>query len=263
MSKAEASASEVTDDAFLGGRLRILQPRKGYRAGVDAVLLAAAVRDAAGGVLDVGCGVGTVGLCVAARLAGASVVLLEREPELVALAQANIARNGLADHVRVAALDVTAASEEALGAAGLVPGGFDHVLANPPFHDEAAGTLAATGLKARAHAMSGEGLERWGRFMARMAGPSGIATMIHKAEALPEVLAAFEGRFGDLAVTPIQPREDAAAIRVLVQGRKASRAPLRLLPAFVLHDASGAFTAAATAILRHGVGLAGCEGQPA
>jgi tRNA1(Val) A37 N6-methylase TrmN6 len=262
MSKAEASAPDITDDAFLGGRLRVLQPRKGYRAGVDAVLLAAAVPDGGGNILDVGAGVGTVGLCVAARLAGAGIVLLEREPEMVALAAENIARNGLGERVRVASLDVAAASEAALGSAGLSAGGFEHVLANPPFHDEAGGTLAATGLKARAHAMAGAGLERWVRFMARMAGPSGQATMIHKAEALPEVLAAFEGRFGGLTVTPIQPREDAAAIRVLVQGRKASRAPLRLLPPFVLHLADGAFTPAATAILRHGAGLYGGPNFP-
>lgn len=255
MSKAEPAAPGVTDDAFLGGRLRVLQPRKGYRAGVDAVLLAAAVPDAAGAVLDIGAGVGTVGLSVAARLADAEVVLLEREPELVALAAENIARNSLGERVRAVSMDVTTASDEALHAAGLDAGGFDHVLANPPFHDEAGGTLAGNGLKARAHAMPGAGLERWVRFMARMAGPGGMATMIHKAEALPEVLAAFAGRFGDLAVTPIQPREDAAAIRVLVQGRKGSRAPLRLVPAFVLHDAEGTFTAAATAILRHGAGL--------
>lgn len=253
-----AGLSNVSDDAFLGGALMLLQPRHGYRAGADAVLLAAAapIRFArAELVLDVGAGVGTVGLCTARRVSDARVVLLEKEPELVALARENVARNGLADRVRVVAGDVTAPND-ALTAAGLGPGSFTHVLANPPFHAHGRGTEAPNALKSAAHAMPEPDLDRWARFLARMAAPHGTATIIHKAEALAELLAVLDSRFGALTVLPVHPREGEPAIRVIVQGIKGSRAPLRLMSGFCLHGTGQGFTPAAQAILRHGAPLA-------
>lgn len=245
----------ISDDVFLGGALRLLQPRLGYRAGVDAVLLAAAVAARPGETcLDVGAGVGTAGLCLAQRIGGAHVVLLEREPPLAALAVENAARNGLDGRVRIVTAEVGATAAD-LSAAGLRPESFDHVLANPPFHTDGEGTPAPAGLKAGAHAMPSGGLDQWARFMARMTRPGGTATLVHKAEALAEVLAAVEGRFGSIKVLPIQARQGEPAIRVLVQGVKGSRAPLTLLSAFVLHGEGQAFTPAAEAILRHGRGL--------
>lgn len=252
--EASAAASPITEDAFLGGRLRLLQPRSAYRAGLDAVVLAAAA-DARPGqrVIDVGAGVGTVGLCLAVRT-GADVVLLEPEERLAALAQDNARRNGLADRVRVVCGRVGLGEPEA-AALGLFPESFDHVLANPPYHDRARGTEAADPVKAGAHAMAAADLDVWGRFMARMVAPGGTATMIHKAEALPAVLAALAIRFGALRVLPLHPRAEAPANRILVQGVKGSRAPLVLLPAFVVHGAGQAFRPEAEAILRDGAPL--------
>ena len=252
---ASAGQVSVTEDAFLGGRLRLLQPRAAYRAGLDAVLLAAAVDAGAGQrALDVGAGVGTVGLCLAVRT-GADVVLLEQEPELTALAAENVKRNVLTDRVRVACGRVGLGEREA-AALGLAAESFDHVLANPPYHDRARGTAAADPVKAGSHAMPAADLESWVRFMARMAAPGGTATMIHKAQALPPVLAAFASRFGALRVLPVHPRSGAPANRILVQGVKGSRAPLVLLRAFVVHGPEQAFRPEAEAILRHGSALA-------
>ena len=252
--EAIGQAAALSEDAFLGGRLRLLQPRAAYRAGLDAVLLAAAV-DARSGqrALDVGAGVGTVGLCLAVRT-GAEVVLLEQEAGLAALAEENVARNALAGRVRVVCGRVGASEREAAGL-GLAPESFDHVLANPPYHDRGRGTEASDRVKAGANAMPAGGLEAWARFMARVAAPGGTATMIHKAEALGAVLAAFASRFGALKVLPVQPRAEASANRILVQGVKGSRAPLVLLPAFVVHGPGQAFRPEAEAILRHGSAL--------
>ena len=242
---------DVTEDYFLGDRLIIRQPRKGYRAGVDAVLLAASVRAPEEGdatLLDIGAGVGTVGLCAAVRLPGLRVTLFEREAELVKRALENIAANNLTSRV-------TAVQAEVGSAAGLAPDSFDDVVANPPFHDSGAGTLAPNVLKAASHAMPGQALDDWLRFMARMVRPGGRATLIHKAEALADTLAAFEARFGGLIILPIHARADEPAIRVLVQGIKGSRAPLSLRPHFVLHGEDNAFTADAQKILRHGGAL--------
>ncbi len=241
----------VTEDYFLGDRLIIRQPRKGYRAGVDAVLLAASVGVSDGGdatLLDIGAGVGTVGLCAASRLPGLRVTLLEREAELVKLANENIAANKLVSRMMAVQAEVGAA-------AGLTPESFDDVVSNPPFHDFGTGTPAPNALKAASHAMPGQALDDWLRYMARMVRPGGRATLIHKAEALPDVLAAFEARFGGIIILPIHARAGEPAIRVIVQGIKGSRAPLTLLPAFVLHGEGNAFTAEAQNILRHGGAL--------
>lgn len=255
--RASATKDLPTDDAFLGGALQILQPKSGYRAGLDAVMLAAAVPATAGRpmhVLDVGAGVGTAGLCLARRAESAEVTLLEREPALAHLAAENIRRNGLGARVRVMQCEV------GLSAAGLqdldlAPESFDQVIANPPFHARDAGTLAPDALKARAHAMPETDLERWVRFMARMAAPGGGVTVIHKAVALGHLLSLLEGRFGALKVLPLHPRTVAPAHRVIVQGIKGSRAPLALLPGFVLHGAGDDFTPEAQAILRASAAL--------
>ena len=252
-----AAERSVTDDAFLGGALRILQPKDGYRAGVDAVLLAASAPAKAGRrerVLDVGAGVGVVGLAVARRIADATVVLVERDPRLAELARANVERNGLSQRVRVIEADVERPLSGQPAIAALAES-FDHVLANPPFHTEGRGTAAADTAKAAANAMAEGSLIGWSRFLAAMACPSGRAAVIHKAEALAALLAACEGRFGAIEVLPIHPRRDATAIRVIVRGIKGSRAPLRLLPQLTLHGDDNGFRPEIERVLREGAGL--------
>ncbi|MGQ0673178.1 MAG: tRNA1(Val) (adenine(37)-N6)-methyltransferase [Hyphomicrobium sp.] len=248
---------ELTDDAFLGGALKLLQPRSGYRAGVDAVLLAAAVPALDGSherLLDAGGGVGTVGLSVVRRCSGATAVLLERAPRLVELARENVERNGLGGRVQVFSGDLTASWSEMAGE-GLAPESFDHVCANPPFNVDGHGTPSPDPWKSVAHSMPQGDLDLWGRLMARMAVPGGTATMIHKAEALANVIGALAGRFGGLRILPIYPRAGQPANRVIVQGTKGSRAPLVILPGFILHGEGNAFTPAADAILRDGAAL--------
>lgn len=252
-----APAPPVTEDAFLGDRLIILQPASGYRAGIDAVLLAASVPETAGeslNILDCGAGVGTVGLCVAARCSNARVTLVEREPALADLARRNIHRNDLQARVSIVPGDVTAPAQRP-EAPPLPPESFDHVLANPPFHDVGGGTRARDPMKQASHAMQPAALEHWIRFAARMARPSGRVTLIHKAEALPVLLSALADRFGALAVTPIHAYTDKLAIRILITGIKGNRAPLTLNPPLILHDPAGGFTPYVGRILRQGAPL--------
>jgi tRNA1(Val) A37 N6-methylase TrmN6 len=241
----------ATDDAFLGGALHILQPQHGYRAGLDALLLAASI-GAGSRVLDVGAGVGVVGLAVARRLPDVQVVLVEREPELAALARANSARNGLAGRVRVVEADVARPLSELAELSSLAHS-FDHVLANPPYHTLGRGTPGqSTGA---AHAMDDGDLERWLRFMAAMAGPGGTLALVHRPEALAEILAASRGRFGGHVIVPVHARPGAAARRVLVHAVKGSRAPLTLCAGLVLHEADGRFRPEIEAVLRTGAAL--------
>jgi tRNA1(Val) A37 N6-methylase TrmN6 len=254
VSDALSAIASASDDAFLGGALQILQLQGGYRAGLDAVLLAAAASGNDTRILDVGAGVGVVGLCVARRLAGAHITLVERDPQFAALARANIARNGLADRARVIEADITRPLGECAELTGLTES-FDCVLANPPYHAEERGTAAREGSKAKAHAMAEGEFSRWARFMASMARPGGKALVIHKAEALAEILDAFAGRFGNLAVLPIHPQAGAPATRVILLGTKGSRAPLQIRAGLVLHGDDGRFRPEVEAVLRHSTSL--------
>lgn len=246
--------TQITEDYFLGDRVRILQPEHGYRAGVDAVLLAATARAGEGPLLDVGAGVGTVGICAAMRCPELRVVLVEHQADLALLAGRNIALNQLDDRVAAVAADIGAPLPMA-ARHDLIDNGFAHVVANPPFHDDSAGSAAKNVFKALSHAMAADALETWARFMARMAMPGGRVTMIHKAQSLPQILQTFENRFGALSVLPIYPRAGAPAIRVLVDAIKGSRAPLTIRPGLVLHGDGNAFRPEIDAILRGGAAL--------
>jgi tRNA1(Val) A37 N6-methylase TrmN6 len=249
---------DLTDDAFLGGALHILQPRRSYRAGLDAVLLAAACPARADEhVLDAGAGVGTVGLCVARRIAAARVTLVEKEPELASLARKNAERNGLSDRVAIIEADVSSGGRPFHEREGgsLKPGAFAHAVANPPYVSAGGGTEPPDRLKAAAHQMRDDDLDQWVRFLATALTGDGTATMIHRADALGVVVSAFESRFGAIRVFPIFPREAIAANRIIVQGVKGSRAPLQVLPGLVLHGDGNGFLPRAEAILRDGAGL--------
>lgn len=245
---AAAAAPPPTEDALLGGRLRFLQPARGYRVAVDPVLLAAATAAEPGeAVLDAGAGSGAASLCLAARVPGCRVTGLEREPELLALARANVAANGLEGRVGLAAGDLLATPG---------PRGFDRVMTNPPFHAEAAATAPATATGRAAHLLAGGAdLAAWiGACLARLR-PRGWLTLVHRADRLDALLAALAGRAGDVRVCPVWPRAGRAARRVLVAARRDSKAPACLLPGLVLHEADGRFTPAADAILRDGAPL--------
>lgn len=241
---------EVTDDAFLGGRLQLMQPKKGHRAGLDAVLLAASVEAPAGArVLDVGAGCGIVGLALAARLGDVRVMGLEVEPELAELAQENGRRNGLGERVRIIQGDVAAPAAE-LEAKGLAPASFDVVVSNPPYLDPQASRASPFPLQARASSMAEAGLDRWARLFAAMARPDGGLYMVHRADALRDILDALDGRFGALALRPLYSRADAPATRLIVTGVKGSRAPLSVRPGLILHDAEGRFRPEVDRVLR-------------
>ncbi len=247
-------AEHLTDDAALGGRLRLLQPRRGHRFGHDAILLAAATPARAGDrIADLGAGVGTAGLALAARVAGAPITLVEVDPQLAALAQKNAARNGFADRVDTVVLDV-AAPAAVCEAAGLPGGGFDIVLINPPFHNAALPGSPDPRRRA-AHALAPSALADWVATARRLLRDGGILTLIFRADGLPGVLHLLTG-FGAVAVMPVHPKPGAAAVRVLVAGIKSSRTPFALRAGVVLAQDDGTPTAQAEDVLRHGAALA-------
>ena len=245
--------TDTTVDAFLGGAVMAEQPVQGYRAAMDAVFLAAACPAQAGeSVLDLGLGVGVASLCLGRRVSGMALTGLEVQPAYAALARANAVRNDLA-------LDViegdAAAMPDMLRARS-----FDHVITNPPFFEPGKGLSNPDAGRDTAFRES-LGLGPWLDVALRRVGPKGSLTVIHRAERLAEMLAALHGRLGALRITPLQSRVGQSAKRVIVRGKKGSRAPLSLEPPFILHAAAqheGDFedlTPAAQRILKEGAAL--------
>ena len=245
-----AKRSGVTDDAVLGGRLRLLQPANGHRIGHDAILLAAATAAKTGEhAVDLGAGVGAAGLALASRVEGLRVTLVDVDPALVALAADNAERNGLASRVDMVTLDV-AAPARSFAAAGLKPGAADRVLMNPPFQDVARQKLSPDAARRLAHAASSDLLPVWIRTAARLLSARGVLTLIWRADGLADVLAALGRGFGGVAMMPVHPKPGAPAIRILVRAAKQSRAPLTIYPGLMLNDVDGRPAAYAEAILR-------------
>lgn len=230
---------------MLDGRVRLRQAGKGYRAGMDAALLAAAC-DAAPGdrVVDVGCGPGAALLSAAVRRPGATFVGLERDPEALALARDNLRANALEDRAEILEADVG----QPFSRLGLAP--FDAALANPPFFDDPSALRAPDPAKRQAWMAEG-GLAAWTAFLSKAVREGGTITVIHRADRLGDLLALLSPKCGSFQVRPIHPHVDAPAKRVLVRAVKTGKAPLRLLPPLVLHPREGGkHTAEAEALLR-------------
>lgn len=237
----------ITEDALLDGRVRLLQPAKGHRAGTDAVLLAALARARADDrVVDVGAATGAVGLMIAARVPGVDLTLAERDPELVALCRRNLELNRRTG--RVAEVDILDPGSRK--AAGLMAESADLVVTNPPFLEEGRARLSSDARRAAAHALPSGGLEAWIRASAGLLKPKGRLALIHRADRLGACLAAIEKGFGALSVRLVHPRVDQTAMRFLLIAVKGSRAGLVVEAPLILHDASGAFTAEAEALHR-------------
>lgn len=234
--KAFVKHQSVTRDAFLGGRLTLSQPAKGFRAGLDSVLLGAAVAPDRAALLDMGCGVGTAAFVALSHDAGLKAMLADSNAEMAALAEANAADNGFADRARIVITDIAGKGGDRR-AAGLVDNGYDAVIANPPFFAD--GTLASDPGRAGARHMDAVALDLWIKAAAGMAAGGGEVIFVYPAQSLAPLLAGFVRRFGAVTVLPLVPREGEKASRVLVRGIKGSRAPLTLLASRALHEAEG------------------------
>jgi tRNA1(Val) A37 N6-methylase TrmN6 len=229
-------AGDFTEDAFLGGRLRLRQPRSGHRAGHDAMLLAAATPARHGDrVVDLGAGVGAAGLALARRVAGVALVLVEVDAALAALARGNAAANAIAADVIV--LDVTSEAG-AFAAAGLAPDSADVVLMNPPFNDSVRHRASPDKARVSAHVAGAATLESWIHASRRILKSGGVLSLIWRADGLTEVLAALDRGFGSLGILPVHGDAAAPAIRVLVNAVKGGRAPTQIHAALMLNDES-------------------------
>jgi tRNA1(Val) A37 N6-methylase TrmN6 len=249
-----AQAGPISEDALLGGKLVLRQPRRGHRFGHDAVLLAAATPAQPGQfAIELGAGVGAAGLALARRVDGLTVTLIELDASLTALARENAVRNVLAERVRAVCLDVAAPPPQ-FASAGLTPGVADHVLMNPPFN--VPHNPSPDPARRLARAASPGTLAQWIDTAERLLHAQGVLTLIWRADGLAELLATLGSAFGAIAIMAVYPKPAATAIRVLARAAKGSRAPLSVLPALILAESDNRPSAQAEAILRDGAALA-------
>ena len=245
------SPDDLTDDAFLGGKLQLWQPKNGYRAATDPVLLAAAVAARPGqSVLDLGCGAGTASLCLGARVPGLSLTGLELQADYADLARQNAARNAKEFDVLVGDLRQIP---------NVLKRDFDHVIANPPYYSNAGTPSPNAGRDAALRVKTP--IADWVNCAARRLAPSGWLTMIMATDCLPEAVIACTGKLGSLAVLPLAARAGQPNLRIILQARKGGRRAFRLLAPFVLHGGDGhdtdrdSYTPVAKGILRDGANL--------
>ena len=227
---------QFTEDAFLGGQLRLRQPKAGHRAGHDAMLLAAATPARSGDrVVDLGAGVGAAGLAVARRVGGVELVLVEIDLDLAGLARGNAAANAIA--AEVVAMDVTSGAE-VFAAAGLPADSVDIVLMNPPFNDFVRHRASPDRGREIAHVAGAATLASWIHAGRRILKSGGVLTLIWRADGLAEVLAALDRGFGSLKILPVHGAAATPAIRVLICATKGGKAPTQIHAALMLNDES-------------------------
>lgn len=251
---------ETTTDGFIDNALKIKQPQQGYRAGSDAVLLAAAIE--AGGsvsVLDVGCGVGTAGFCLLHRLPEAMLWGLELQPELAVLAVENADINGFSQRAQFLQVDVgnRQAFQSASGPNNkpLLEAGFDHVITNPPFYEKGRANTARTLSKTLAHIEGNVDLAGWLQFCVARTKSKGKVTVIHRADRLADILTALSLPCGNISVLPLWPDEKTSAKRIIVQAVKGGKGPLEIQRGLILHELDGVHSHQADEILRRGTSL--------
>lgn len=247
----EHNDNHLTHDAFLGGRLHLWQPRHGYRAGIDAVLLSASIPVEKGQrVLELGCGVGAAILCLNARVPGLELTGVEREPAFADLARRNGGETLEVVQADLADLPLNLRQRQ-----------FDHVLANPPYYDRSASVTSEDPAREAAHGAETP-LATWIKIAAKRLAPKGQAHFIHRIESLPVILRALPHEMGSIEVLPLTARAGRSPDRMILRARKNGRGAFRLCSPLVLHsgehhsgDAVDDYTPAVAAVLRDGAAL--------
>lgn len=250
MTPSNQKTTQTSTDKILGGNVKILQPTEGYRASIDPIFLAASVQtNKTETVLDMGTGVGTAMLALAHRVKDIRITGLEFQREMVRLTSQNIKLNGFHDRLEVIHGDLLTPPPR------LAASSFSQVIANPPYFESNTSMASPRDSKALSNHDQGVSLEKWVSFAHRMVKPKGFATFIFTADRLDDLLAAFYGRFGDITLLPLWPKEGRKAKRIIVRGRKNVKSPSKILNGLVVHGEDGSYTEQANHILKGLTGL--------
>ncbi|MGD9638764.1 MAG: tRNA1(Val) (adenine(37)-N6)-methyltransferase [Alphaproteobacteria bacterium] len=235
----------TTKDDFLGGKLKIIQPVKGYRGGIDPVILASSITPESGScILEVGSGTGIASLCLASRVLNVSIKGIEKQEELYNFSLESAKFNNLEDRVSFFNADIKNAKKDIEHAS------FDYVITNPPYYLPS--FVSPNKLKATANADSSADLDYWLKFCIRALKHKGTLAMIFNAERIDEIMTILYGRVGGITITPLWSKSDSDAKRVIIKARKGLKSPTAITKGLLLHNEDGSFTDKASLILRQG-----------
>lgn len=245
MSNSTPAEPPLTRNNLLGGKVSLWQPAVGYRVAIDPVLLAASLEPRTGArVLDLGCGVGAISLCLLARRPDLGVVGLELNPDLVKIARRNASENGVSDRLEIHQGSVTAPPRE------IPADSFDIVVTNPPYLEAGRATASPDDARQTANMESTADLQAWITAATLLLKNKGRLALIHRADRLDHILALLRGGFGEIIIDPLWPKAGVPAKRVIVQARKGVSSPTQLRPGTVLHLDDGHYTTTAQAIFK-------------
>ena len=239
---------KTTTDDFLGGLVKIKQPEKGYRAGIDAVLLASAINAKPGQIiLDLGCGVGTAGICALNRTPEAQLIGIDIQDDLINLAQENAKENKIEHSVDYILGDIRDKEN-------WKENYFDHVMINPPYMSVESHFPSPNDIKATANGELEKSpeLADWIKSAYINLKHGGYLTMIYRSDRMDEAISVIRERFGSIVILPLWPMQNVEAKRVIISARKNKNAPMRILPGLVLHNKDGSYTKKITSILKNG-----------
>ncbi len=241
----------LTEDEFIGGKVRVFQPEKGYRAGIDAVLLAATVEAKSGeNILDLGCGVGTAGLCLMGRLSDVQVTGLELQSVLFDIAQKNRVANGFEDRWSLVQADLLHLPKD------MPLGSFDQVICNPPFMPKGSSHASPDPIKLLANHEGEASLRDWMLAALKLVKQKGAVTIVHRADRLDEILSVFrEKKAGAVEIFPLWPYAGQPAKRVVVRAKRGISKPMMITAGQVLHEKDGSYTSEIEGALRRGQAL--------
>ena len=240
----------LTEDYLLGGSIQICQPKEGFRAAVDTVLMAASVPASSGHrIFEAGSGSGAAAICLAHRVPSSEITGIEIQPEMVTLAGHNIRLNQLQKNVKVMIGDIGGPPPP------MLRGPFDHAMANPPFLEANEGRVPNNTQTAIAKTFGTTDLSDWITGIHLQLKRKGTLTLVWRADKLHLAIAALMFEFGDIRVFPLWPKPGRPAKRVLVRARKGVKTPMALLPGLVLHQEDGSYTSACEALLKGGSSL--------
>ena len=235
---------QTSTNTIFKGQVQVIQPEEGYRAAIDPIFLAASLQvQPAETVLDVGAGVGTAMLALAARIPDLKITGLELQRDLVRLANQNLKINGFNDRCEILQGDLKTPPPR------LAASSYAHVMANPPYFDQQSSVVSPNKIKALANTDQSIPLQAWVDFCCRMARPKGTVSFIFTADRLCELITAMQAKLGEITIFPLWPKSGRAAKRVIIRGRKNNQAPSRLLQGLVLHNEDGSYTLEASRIL--------------
>ena len=234
---------------LLGKKLKVLQPPNGFKTGLDAVMLASACKAKSGEhILDLGCGVGSAGFCVLARVEGLSLTGVEIQTSHAEMAEQNASGNGFGDVSKFINKDIRDFKSEDK---------FDHVIINPPYLETGAHLRSPSDEKATAmgHDETDLSIQDWVDCGARALRPEGSITIIHRADFVDKIIQALGTKFGAVEIIPLFPKTGVPAKRVIIRALKGRKTPAIIQSGLILHDAEGGYTLEANNILTGEGGL--------